>query len=204
MTTSGILQIIIYLVVLIALAKPLGLYMARVFEGKRTFLDRVVGPVERLIYRLSGIRPDEEMDWKKYAIAMLAFNVLGLVAVYVIQRVQGLLPLNPAGLGAPSPELSFNTATSFATNTNWQAYGGETTLSYLTQIIALTVQNFVSAATGMAILAAVIRGFVRHNAQTIGNFWADMARHVIHSYASGNRPFALARFAGRGADVQSA
>ncbi len=180
MTTFGILQILIYLVVLIALAKPLGLFMARVYKGKRTFLDRAVGPIERWIYRLAGVSPDQEMDWKMYALAMLVFNFLGLAIVYIVQRVQGLLPLNPAGLGAVAPDGAYNTAVSFATNTNWQDYGGETTLSYLTQMIALTVQNFVSAATGMAMLAAVIRGFVRHNAQTIGNFWTDLTRTTLY------------------------
>ncbi len=180
MTTFGTLQILIYLVVLVALAKPLGLFMAHVFEGKRTFLDPIFGPVERLLYRLSGIKPDQEMDWKAYAIAMLVFNFLGLAIVYIVQRVQGFLPLNPAGLGAVSPDGAYNTAVSFATNTNWQDYGGETTLSYLTQMIALTVQNFVSAATGMAMLAAVIRGFVRHNAQTIGSFWVDLTRTTLY------------------------
>jgi potassium-transporting ATPase potassium-binding subunit len=180
MTTYGILQITLYLVVLIALVKPLGLYMARVLEGRRTFLDPLVRPIERVIYRLSGIQPDEEMDWKKYTIAMLVFNMFGLAAVYIVQRTQAFLPLNPAGMSAVSPDGAYNTAVSFATNTNWQDYGGETTLSYLTQMIALTVQNFASAATGMAMLAAVIRGFVRHNVQTIGNFWADLTRTTLY------------------------
>lgn len=134
MTTFGILQIAFYLGVLVLLIKPLGAFMARVFQGERTFLDPVLRPVERVIYRVCGIKPNEEMDWKMYAFAMLAFNFLGLVAVYVIQRAQGFLPLNPAGFGAVSPDGSWNTAVSFATNTNWQDYGGETTLSYLTQI----------------------------------------------------------------------
>ena len=159
MTTFGILQIAFYLGVLVLLIKPLGAFMARVFQGERTFLDPVLRPVERVIYRVCGIKPNEEMDWKMYAFAMLAFNFLGLVAVYVIQRAQGFLPLNPAGFGAVSPDGSWNTAVSFATNTNWQDYGGETTLSYLTQMLALTVQNFVSAATGMAMLVAIVRGF---------------------------------------------
>jgi len=180
MTTFGILQIALYLIVLIALVKPLGAFMADVYEGKRTFLDPVLRPIERLIYRLSGVSPDQEMDWKMYAVAMMVFNILGLVAVYVIQRVQGFLPLNPAGLGAVAPDGAFNTAASFATNTNWQDYGGETTLSYLTQMIALTAQNFVSAATGMAILVALIRGFVRHNAQSIGSFWVDLVRTTLY------------------------
>ncbi len=180
MTNFSILQIGLYLAALILLVKPLGAFMANVYEGKRTFLDPVLRPIERLIYRLCGVGPDQEMDWKTYAVAMMVFNIVGLVAVYVIQRVQGFLPLNPAGLGAVAPDLAFNTATSFATNTNWQAYGGETTLSYLTQMIALTVQNFVSAATGIAILVALIRGIARHNTQTIGSFWVDLVRTTLY------------------------
>ncbi len=153
MTPNGILQIALYLVVLLALVKPLGWYMARVYEGQPAGLDRVLGPLERLIYRLAGVRPEEEMDWKTYAFAMLIFNMAGLVAVYLLQRLQGILPLNPQGLGAVSPDSAFNTAASFATNTNWQSYGGETTMSYLTQMLGLTVQNFVSAAAGMAVLS---------------------------------------------------
>jgi K+-transporting ATPase ATPase A chain len=154
--------------------------MARVYQGERTFLDPVMRPVERLVYRFSGVRPEAEMDWKIYAVAMLLFNGLGLLALYVLQRAQGMLPLNPQGLGAVSPDSSFNTAVSFGTNTNWQGYGGETTMSYLTQMLGLTVQNFVSAATGMAVLVALIRGFARKNAGTIGNFWVDLTRSTLH------------------------
>ena len=132
------------------------------------------------MYRLSGIRPDQEMGWKTYALTMLLFNVAGLLLVYLLQRVQGVLPLNPQGFGAGSPDSSFNTAVSFASNTNWQGYGGESTMSYLTQMLALTVQNFVSAATGMAVLVALIRGFARRSAQTIGNFWVDLTRSAIY------------------------
>ncbi|HTX90481.1 MAG TPA: potassium-transporting ATPase subunit KdpA [Anaerolineales bacterium] len=174
------LQLIFYMVVLIALAKPLGTFMARVYQGEKTFLDPVLRPVEKLIYRLSGVRPDEEMNWKVYAIAMMLFNVLGLLVVYSLQRLQVFLPLNPQGFGAVSPDSSWNTAVSFATNTNWQGYGGETTMSYLTQMAALTTQNFVSAATGMAIVIAMIRGLVRHTAKTIGNFWVDLTRTVLY------------------------
>jgi K+-transporting ATPase ATPase A chain len=180
MTLNGSLQVGLYFVILLALVKPLGWYMARVYEGQACGLDRVVGPVERLLYRLCGVRPTEEMDWKTYAVAMLVFNAMGLVALYLLQRLQGLLPLNPAGLGAVMADLAFNTAASFATNTNWQAYGGETTLSYLTQMLGLTVQNFVSAATGMAILVALIRGLARQSAQTIGNFWVDLVRSTLY------------------------
>jgi K+-transporting ATPase ATPase A chain len=174
------IQIIFYLVVLLLLVKPLGSFMAKVYQGERTFLDPILGPVERLIYRLSGIKADEDMDWKVYAIAMLLFNGLGLLAVYAIQRLQAFLPLNPQALAAVSPDSSWNTAVSFATNTNWQGYGGEVTMSYLTQMLALTVQNFVSAATGLAVMVAMIRGIVRHNTKGIGNFWVDLTRSTLY------------------------
>ncbi|MFN8595719.1 MAG: potassium-transporting ATPase subunit KdpA [Anaerolineae bacterium] len=180
MTVNGVFQLVLYVVVLIALAKPLGAYMARVYEGESTFLDRIIGPIERLIYRVSGIQPKVEMNWKTYTVALLIFNLFGLLVVYVVQRVQAGLPLNPQGLGAISPDSSFNTAVSFATNTNWQGYSGETTMSYLTQMLALTVQNFVSAATGMAIVVALIRGLARKSAQTIGNFWVDLVRSTLY------------------------
>jgi K+-transporting ATPase ATPase A chain len=174
------LQIALYLLVLLLLVKPTGAYMARVYQGERTFMSPAVGPVERLIYRVTGLSPDEEMDWKTYAVAMLFFNFAGLLLVYVLQRLQSILPLNPQGLAAVKPDLAFNTAVSFATNTNWQSYGGESTLSYLTQMVGLAVQNFLSAATGMAVMVAMVRGFVRHSAKTIGNFWVDMTRGVIY------------------------
>jgi len=180
MTANGILQLVLYVVVLLVLARPLGAYVARVYEGRRIAPDRVLGWLERLIYRTGGIRPNEEMGWKAYAAAMLAFNLMGLLAVYFLQRVQGVLPLNPQGMGAVSPDSSFNTAVSFATNTNWQGYGGESAMSYLTQMLALTVQNFVSAASGMATLVALIRGFARRSVGTIGNFWVDLTRGVIY------------------------
>lgn len=180
MTTNGLAQIGLYFVVLLALVKPLGWYMAHVYECKPCGLDRLLGPVERVMYRICGIRPTDEMDWKVYGIAMLLFNAAGLLFLYGLQRLQHLLPLNPASLGMVAPDLAFNTAASFATNTNWQAYGGESTLSYLTQLLGLTVQNFVSAATGMAILVALIRGLARRNAQTIGNFWADLTRSTLY------------------------
>jgi potassium-transporting ATPase potassium-binding subunit len=180
MTANGIFQLVLYVVVLIALAKPLGAYMARVYQNQPFALGRALGWLERLIYRWSGIRPTEEMGWKTYAATMLVFNLFGLLAVYLLQRLQGVLPLNPAGLGAVSTDSSFNTAVSFATNTNWQGYGGESTMSYLTQMLALTVQNFLSAATGMAVLVALIRGFARRSAATIGNFWVDMTRSTLY------------------------
>jgi K+-transporting ATPase ATPase A chain len=180
MSAGSWLQIVIYLIVLLLLVRPLGAFMARVYTGGRTFLDPLLGPVERLFYRAAGVRPEEDMDWKAYALAMLAFNLLGFLIVYVLQRLQGVLPLNPQHLGAVSPDLAFNTAVSFVTNTNWQAYSGETTLSYLTQMLGLTVQNFVSAATGMAVLAAVARGFAGRSAKTIGNFWVDLTRGTLY------------------------
>jgi K+-transporting ATPase ATPase A chain len=154
--------------------------MARVFQREHTFLDPVLGPVERLIYRLAKINADEEMDWKENAIAMLVFNFVGFVIVYTLQRLQQFLPLNPQGFGAVSPDSSLNTAVSFATNTNWQGYGGEVTMSYLTQMAALTVQNFVSAASGIAVLVLFIRGIARHSAATLGNFWVDMTRSTLY------------------------
>jgi K+-transporting ATPase ATPase A chain len=180
MSFNGYLQLAFYLVVLTALARPLGGYMARVYENKPLGLDRLLGPLERIIYRVGGVRPDEDMTWKRYAGAMLAFNFVGFLAVYALQRLQGFLPWNPEHLAATTAHMAFNTAVSFATNTNWQSYGGETTLSYLTQMLGLTVQNFVSAAAGMAVLAAMIRGFVRRKAQGIGNFWADMTRTTLY------------------------
>jgi len=173
-------QLIFYIVVLLLLAKPLGKFIARVYEGQRTFLDSVLGPVERFIYRVSGIKPAEEMNWKTYAIAAMMFNVLGLVAVYLLQRFQAILPLNPEGLGAVRPDSSWNTAVSFATNTNWQGYGGEVTMSYLSQMLGLAVQNFVSAAMGMAVLIAFIRGVARHTTKMIGNFWVDLTRTTLY------------------------
>jgi K+-transporting ATPase ATPase A chain len=180
MTLNSTIQVLLYLGVLLALTKPLGSYMARVYEGEPTFLDGVLGPLERFLYRASGVRPDEGMTWKTYTIAMLAFNALSLLVVYVVQRIQGWLPLNPQQFGAVSADSAFNTAASFATNTNWQGYGGESTMSYLTQMLALSVQNFVSAAAGMAVLIAMIRGFRARHATTIGNFWVDLVRTTLY------------------------
>jgi len=180
MTSNGIFQLVLYVVVLTALVKPLGAYMARVYLNQPFGLDRVLGGLERFLYRAAGVQPTQEMGWKTYAAAMLLFNFVGLLAVYLIQRLQGVLPLNPQGLAAVSPDSSFNTAVSFATNTNWQGYGGETTMSYLTQMFALTVQNFVSAAAGMATVVALIRGFARRSAETIGNFWVDLTRTTLY------------------------
>ena len=174
------LQIVLYLVILIALAKPLGSFMARVFNGERNFLSPVMAPVERFTYRMLGTKSDEEMNWKQYTIAVLLFALLGVVTLYLIELLQGVLPFNPQHLPGVSPALAFNTSISFNTNTNWQNYGGETTMTYFTQMVGLTVHNFFSAAAGIAVLMAVIRGFTRHTAQTIGNFWVDMTRSVLY------------------------
>jgi K+-transporting ATPase ATPase A chain len=180
MTINGLAQIGLFFLVLVALVKPLGWYMARVYTGQVCGMDRVIGPFERLIYRVCGVRATGDMNWKTYAGAMLLFNVTGLIALYALQRLQGFLPLNPSAFGAVAPDLAFNTASSFITNTNWQAYAGESTLSYLTQMLGLTVQNFVSAATAMAILVALIRGLTARSAATIGNFWVDLTRSTLY------------------------
>jgi len=174
------LQVIVYFAVLFALVKPLGMFMARVYQGERTFLAPILGPVERIVYRIADIDAEEDMGWRQYAKVMLVFNLLGFLAVYGLQRVQGMLPINPAGLSAVSPDSSFNTAISFVTNTNWQGYAGESTMSYLTQMLGLMVQNFLSAATGMAVLVALIRGYVRHTTKGIGNFWTDLVRTTLY------------------------
>jgi K+-transporting ATPase ATPase A chain len=180
MSLAGWSQVLFYLAVLLALVKPLGSHMARVYQGDRTFLHPLVNPVERLIYRLGGVTPDSEMDWKEYAWTLLLFNLLGFLVVYALQRFQLWLPLNPMGFGPVSPDSAFNTAASFATNTNWQGCGGETTMGYLTQMLGLAVQNFLSAATGMATLVAFIRGFARSAARGIGNFWVDLVRSTLY------------------------
>ncbi|MGZ8214377.1 MAG: potassium-transporting ATPase subunit KdpA [Methylosarcina sp.] len=180
MTSQDFLQIAIYVITLLALSKPLGWYMARIYQGRKVRPMHLLRPAENLIYRLSGVKPEQDMRWTEYAAALLIFNFLGLIAVYALQRLQPYLPLNPQHLAAVSPYSAFNTAVSFATNTNWQGYGGETTMSYLTQMLGLTVQNFVSAATGMAVLVALIRGFIRRNTDTIGNFWVDMTRSTLY------------------------
>jgi len=179
-TSNILIQCGFYLVVLLALAKPLGEFFARVLAGERTFLTPALGWLERLTYKASGVDPQREMCWTEYAVAALLFNFAGLLVLYALQRFQGFLPLNPADLGAVSADSSWNTAVSFATNTNWQGYGGESTMSYLTQMLGLAVQNFVSAATGIAVLAALIRGFARKQAGTIGNFWADLTRSTLY------------------------
>ena len=180
MNTSGWLQLGLYVVVLLLLAKPLGAYMAAVYDGRATWAQRIGGPLERLIYRGVGVDRTRDMGWIDYAMAMLWFNLVGGLAVYALQRLQQWLPLNPQELAAISPDSSFNTATSFITNTNWQGYVGESTMSYLTQMLGLAVQNFVSAATGMAVLVALVRGFARKEAKGIGNFWVDLTRSTVY------------------------
>ncbi len=178
--TNGIFQLVLYLVVLLALAKPLGDYMARVHDGKAVTAQKLMGPLERWIYRRCGVSAGDEMSWKTYALAMLLFNFASIVVVYAMLRLQGVLPFNPERLPALSPDLAFNTAVSFGTNTNWQSYGGESTLSYWSQMIALSVQNFVSAAAGMACLVALIRGIARKKVDTVGSFWVDMVRSTLY------------------------
>jgi len=180
MTANGISQIILYLVVLVALVKPLGSYMAKVYQAEPCGLDHIIGPLERLIYRMLGIRPEDEMSWKGYAGAAILFKLAFFFLLYMLLRLQGILPLNPQGFPGVAPDLAFNTAVSFITNTNWQSYGGESTMSYLSQMMGLGVQNFVSAAQGMAVLVAVIRGFTRRTAITIGNFWVDLTRSALY------------------------
>jgi K+-transporting ATPase ATPase A chain len=180
MSANGYLQLVVYVVVLLALAKPLGTYMARIFEGQPAVLNTIGGPFERLLYRVCGVDPAKEMRWTQYALAMLAFNLLGALVVYGLQRLQTYLPFNPQSFPAVSPDSSFNTAASFATNTNWQGYGGESTMSYLTQMAGLAVQNFLSAATGIAVLLPLIRGFARQKGETVGNFWVDLTRVTLY------------------------
>ncbi|MBT1158249.1 potassium-transporting ATPase subunit KdpA [Aminobacter anthyllidis] len=180
MTINGWIQIAAFCAIIILLVKPLGGYMTRVFTGERTFLSPVLGPVERVLYRLAGTSEREDQHWTGYAAAMLSFNIAGFLLLYAMQRFQGSLPFNPAAMGAVSPELSFNTAVSFMTNTNWQNYGGESTMSYLVQMAGLTVQNFVSAATGIAVGMALIRGFARASGKSIGNFWVDLTRGTLY------------------------
>ena len=175
-----ILQFIVYAALVTGLAWPLGLYLARVYDGGGTWLSPLLAPVERGIYALAGIRPDQGQHWTRYALSVIAFSLASWGLLYAILRLQHLLPFNPQGFGPLSPDLAFNTAVSFTTNTNWQAYGGETTMSYLSQMAGLTVQNFVSAGVGMAVCAAIIRGFVAREQKALGNFWVDLTRSVLH------------------------
>ncbi len=180
MNTYSWLQFPIYIIVLLLLVKPLGLYMAKVYQGERTFISPVFAPIEKFVFKLAGVKPDDEMTWKSYALTVLAFNLVGFFFLYLLLRIQNVLPLNPQALGGVSPELSFNTAVSFITNTNWQSYGGETTMSNLSQMLGLGVQNFLSAATGMAVLIALIRGLARHTTNKLGSFWVDLTRSTLY------------------------
>lgn len=177
---NSIMQYSLYLVILIAIAIPLGNYIGKVMNGEKTFLSKILNPVENFIYKIVGIDKEEEMDWKKYAKSIIIFSILGFVILFLLQMVQGILPLNPEGFKAVAWDLNFNTTSSFVTNTNWQAYSGESMLSYLTQMLGLTVQNFLSAAVGIAVLFALIRGFTIVKGKTIGNFWVDTTRIIIH------------------------
>src|SRR5277367_2114157 len=180
MTANGWLQSLIFFALLLALMRPLGIYIARVLGGERTFLSPVLRPIERLIYRLSGIRPEEEMTWREYSVALLLFSFVSLLLTYVIERAQHFLPWNPQHLAGVAPDLAWNTAASFTTNTNWQAYTPETTMSYFTQMVGLAYHNFLSAAVGIAVAIALVRGIARKESKTIGNFWADTTRAVLY------------------------
>ncbi len=191
MTANGVFQILFFFALIVAVASPLGGFMNRLFAGERTFLHPVLRPLERLCYRAAGVREEAEQRWTQYTASLLAFSFFSFLSVYLLQRLQGLLPLNPAGFGtaqapanatAITPDLAFNTAVSFTTNTNWQSYAGESTLSYLVQMAALTVQNFASAAAGVAVAIAVIRGFSRQQSPTIGNFWVDLTRGIVYLF----------------------
>ena len=177
---SAVIQYILYLAVLIVLAIPLGAYIKKVMNGEKTFLYKILTPCENAVYKVMRIKKDEQMNWKKYAVSVLIFSGIGLIFLFLLQILQGVLPGNPQGISGVKWDLSFNTAASFVTNTNWQAYSGESTLSYLTQALGLTVQNFVSAATGIAVLFALIRGFIKVKADGLGSFWVDITRIVIH------------------------
>ena len=178
MTANGILQIALYFLVLLALTKPLGAFMAKVFSGERTFLHPVLRPLEVGLYKLCGIQEDGEQHWTIYAGSMLAFSLVGIVFSYILLRLQQWFPLNPQGLANLGPDLSFNTAVSFGTNTNWQSYNPEATMSYFSQMIGLATHNFWSAAAGICVAMAFARGFARHSAKTLGSFWVDFTRKI--------------------------
>jgi K+-transporting ATPase ATPase A chain len=180
MTWLDMAQLVIYFGLLIIATPILGTYMARVYMGKSTPLSPILRPIETIIHRLAGINPTEEQNWRKYALSLLVFNAIGFFAVFLLQLLQGMLPLNPANLSGTSLHLAFNTAVSFTTNTNWQAYGGETTMSYLTQMLGLTVQNFLSASTGIAVIIALTRGLANKSSKVLGNFWSDMVKSTLY------------------------
>ncbi|HVZ23017.1 MAG TPA: potassium-transporting ATPase subunit KdpA, partial [Vicinamibacterales bacterium] len=179
MTTNGWLQIACFLLAILAVTPLLGAYMTRVFTRQHTWLDPLLGPTERFIYRVTGVDGRREMRWTEYAVAVLLFSGVSMLVLYALQRLQGVLPWNPQRFGGVAPALAFNTAASFATNTNWQAYAGESTMSYLTQMAGLAYQNFVSAATGIAVAIAVIRGIAQRERETLGNFWVDLVRATL-------------------------
>ncbi|HVN48235.1 MAG TPA: potassium-transporting ATPase subunit KdpA, partial [Bacteroidota bacterium] len=179
-TTSEIVQLVLYCIILLLLTPMLGKLMAKIFSGERTFLTPIFGWLEKIMYKLSGIDPEKEMNWKTYAIALMVFNIFGFAIVFILQLVQSSLPFNPQQLQNVSWHLALNTAVSFATNTNWQSYSGETTLGYAVQMFGLTVQNFVSAATGIAVMLAMTRGIARKTTHDIGNFWTDLVRSTIY------------------------
>ena len=180
MTINDLLPILLFLCVLTLFAVPLGEFMAKVFIGRRTFLTRVVGPVEKLLYRLFGVDEKDEISWKAYAFSLIVFNAIGIVALFFLQLIQGLLPFNPQKFGAVRWDTALNTAISFVTNTNWQSYSGELTMSHFTQMVGLTVQNFLSAAVGLASVVALMKGFIRRTADAIGNFWVDLTRSLLY------------------------
>src|SRR5579862_9524648 len=183
MTANGWLQFFILFVLLLAFMRPLGIYIVRVLGGERTFLSPVLQPIEKLIYRLFGIKPEEEMTWREYSVALLLFSLVSMLLTYVIERAQHFLPWNPQHLAGVAPDLAWNTAASFTTNTNWQAYVPETTMSYFTQMVGLAYHNFLSAAVGIAVAIALVRGVARRQAKTIGNFWVDTTRAILYVLA---------------------
>src|ERR1700740_2929260 len=180
MTANGWLQSLIFFALLLALMRPLGIYIARVLEGERTFLSPILRPIETLIYKLCGVRPEEEMTWRGYTVALLLFSLVSMILTYVIERVQHFLPWNPQHLAGVAPDLAWNTAASFTTNTNWQSYTPETTMSYFTQMVGLAYHNFLSAAVGIAVAIALVRGIARRESKTIGNFWVDTTRACLY------------------------
>ena len=203
MTTIGWVQILLYCAIIIAITPVLGGYMSRVFNGERTFLSPILRPVEAVIYGLGGVEEKREQGWLIYTVSMLLFHVGGFLILYVLMRVQASLPFNPAEQTAVAPDLSFNTAISFITNTNWQNYGGEGTLSYLTQMLGMTHQNYLSAATGIVLAVALVRGFARASAKTVGNFWVDITRCTLYILTSDLRALrAVPGLAGHAADAR--
>ncbi|MGF7174915.1 K+-transporting ATPase A subunit [Azospirillum doebereinerae] len=180
MTVNGWIQILVFIALVVALTRPLGGFMTGVFNGERNFLSPVFGPVEHGLYRVAGVNAKAEQHWVTYAVSMLLFSLAGMLLLYVLQRLQAVLPLNPQAMAAVPADLAFNTAASFVANTNWQSYGGESTMGHLVQMAGLTVQNFVSAATGIALAVALVRGFARASARTVGNFWVDLTRATLY------------------------